>query len=429
MNRLFVVVLLILGLAAVGWAQTTTAAPVAITFTDVLIPDEEVQGKVPTSRLRYVSVDAAVLTAAAEAQVPLAFELFEGVTVTAVPSLLMDLDGGEAGRSWVWHGRAPDRPFSDITFSLHEGALMATLHLTDVLYRIRPVGNGVHRLEQLPLGYLGGLPPIAPPEAAVLADEFAADEGLDVLVDDGSVVEVLVLYTTAVRNALGGTAEAQALVNLAVAETNMGYANSGVRFRLNLAHTVETSYVENGDFSSELTHLYEMGDGFLDDVHALRDAHYADVVVLLIDGQAYCGLAYTMQTPSQTFARAAFSVVDYTCATGYYSFGHEIGHNMGSQHDRDNAGSGMFAYSHGYRHPGALFRTVMAYNCPTGCPRVNYWSNPSVFYSGQPTGLMSLADNVRSLNRVATVVANFRARPAPPPVLDEVLYLPVVVRP
>ena len=32
------------------------------------------------------------------------------------------------------------------------------------------------------------------------------------------------------------------------------------------------------------------------------------------------------------------------------------------------------------------FRTVMAYNCPGGCPRVLHWSNPDMEYGGQPLG-------------------------------------------
>ena len=60
------------------------------------------------------------------------------------------------------------------------------------------------------------------------------------------------------------------------------------------------------------------------------------------------------------FASSAFSVVERGCATGYYSFGHELGHNMGLNHAReDSVGTGAYSYSYGYKWTG--YRTVMAY--------------------------------------------------------------------
>ena len=121
-----------------------------------------------------------------------------------------------------------------------------------------------------------------------------------------------------------------------------------------------------------------------------------------------------MTSVAPYFESYAFSVVGWRCATGYYSFAHEMGHNMGSHHDRANAsGPGAYDYSHGYQAPDEAFRTIMAYNCPGECPRVNYWSNPAVSYGGQPTGVVHTApdsaDNRRSLNNTAYTVANFRS--------------------
>ena len=63
-------------------------------------------------------------------------------------------------------------------------------------------------------------------------------------------------------------------------------------------------------------------------IHRL-DQHGADLVSLLQDSPQYCGLAYRMATESTSFASSAFSIVHHSCATGYYSFAHEIGHTMG----------------------------------------------------------------------------------------------------
>ena len=81
---------------------------------------------------------------------------------------------------------------------------------------------------------------------------------------------------------------------------------------------------------------------YLDEVPTLRDTHRADVVSLIGSGydvgRGACGIAYLMSGNSPLFAPYAYSVVDVTCMTGYYSFGHEIGHNMGLNHARGRPG-------------------------------------------------------------------------------------------
>jgi len=103
-------------------------------------------------------------------------------------------------------------------------------------------------------------------------------------------------------------------------------------------------------------------------------------------------------------------VVNHSCATGYYSFGHELGHNQGLHHDPATAGgsSSVFPYAFGYQDPFGDFRTIMAYNCPGGCVRVNHFSNPDILFNGEPTGDASQSNNARALDETASVVASFR---------------------
>ena len=208
------------------------------------------------------------------------------------------------------------------------------------------------------------------------------------------------------------------LIHLAVAETNQGYANSNVIQRLRLVHAYEVNYAEGigkDGFENALSDVAGASDLYMNEIHALRDKYGADLVSLWIDNDYACGLGYLMTSTAGDFSSNAFTVCHYTCATGYYSFAHEMGHNQGCHHDRANAvGNGVYSYSYGFQQVAAdpLFRTIMAYNCVSGCTRVNYWSNPSVSYTGYPTGIVSTdpeaADNHLSLNNTRAIAANWR---------------------
>jgi hypothetical protein len=81
----------------------------------------------------------------------------------------------------------------------------------------------------------------------------------------------------------------------------------------------------------------------------------------------------------------------------------------------------LFEYSFGYQAPDQAFRTIMAYDCPNVCPRIQYFSNPNVIYQGQPTGIDygqnpgQAADNARSINESLSTVANWRVKTVPLP--------------
>ena len=100
-----------------------------------------------------------------------------------------------------------------------------------------------------------------------------------------------------------------------------------------------------------------------------------------------------------------------------YTLIHEIGHNFGNHHSRnqDNnaapASGGIFEYSTGWRldDNGDHYATVMTYN--EDDPGIPYFSNPNVSYSGVPTGsyngIHAPADNTRSMNEMKSVIADY----------------------
>jgi hypothetical protein len=253
-----------------------------------------------------------------------------------------------------------------------------------------------------------------------------SSEARDLLNDLGGNLDVLVVWTSNAecRNsglATGCTRTAttagnmRSLINLAVTETNTAYDLSGVDTQLNLVHATHVgAYTEvSGDaFSQALNHITSTTDGVIDHVHTLREQYGADLVAMIIDDAQYCGLAWL--GPSKG---SMFSVTAWNCATGYYSFGHEIGHNLGCNHDKGTKGACSDSnYNYGWRDPNANFRSILAYNCKSGqcdnnagggCTRVQRFSNPNFLYNGSPIG-NAQHDNARRINDVkATVAAYF----------------------
>ena len=251
-----------------------------------------------------------------------------------------------------------------------------------------------------------------------------------------STIDVMVVWTKEAECAQSSMAKGctltsttsnrmMALIELAVEETNTAYLSSGVKAQLNLVHAYrDPNYVEatTGDaFGTALSHISNPSDGVMDNVHTLRDQYGADMVAMIIANPKYCGLAYVGPSSS-----SMFSVTKYSCATGYYSFGHELGHNMGLSHDRGSTNSctsNLNKYNYGYRDPASQFRSIMAYNCQVGacdyvsgtagCNRVQMFSNVEYRYAGKAIG-SSIANSARVINENRVAIAAYKPTKTPP---------------
>jgi len=228
-----------------------------------------------------------------------------------------------------------------------------------------------------------------------------------------TTIDVLVVYTPAVTAAITDVA---GLIQLAIDETNTSYSNSGVNATLRSVYSSEVSYSEAGrTYQQHVAALQSPSDGIMDIVHTWRNQYSADVVVLLVNDAAFCGLASRILASQTT----AFAAVYWDCATGYYSFAHEIGHLQGARHDRFvDATNTPFAYGHGYVDPTNFnWRTIMAYRdaCVASaghdCTRVQYWSNPGVTFppTGQAMGTTTYEHDARVLDETKITIANFRS--------------------
>lgn len=424
--RMGLAVLICLGLlVALPWGMNCSAATNDL-FLEATLPDRLGQADLPfVKRSRVVQVNWQAL---GTEKVPVGagseirsvrLNLFLDTTYTAGVRQTAITGNGEI----IWQGGLEGTPGSEVILVMKGSLLVGNVSFPGGRFQIRFLEDGFHRIREVdPNGFPKEKDPVPILTVEDLAQTVPEKKNLSVFfqrlflpsIFKPPIADVMVGYTPAARAAAGGVSAINALIALAVSETNTGYANSGVDQRINLVHTMEVSYSEAFfDWDVTLDRLQRTNDGFMDEVHPLRDAHQADLVVVLVNDGQFCGLGYIMTTPAISFAPFGFSLVNWECATGNFSLAHETGHNMGSEHDRANAGgSGSYPYSFGYQAPDRSFRTIMAYDCPGGCPRVNHWSNPEVLYVGQPTGVVSTspvsADNRRSLNNTAPFVCNFR---------------------
>lgn len=289
-------------------------------------------------------------------------------------------------------------PINTVMLVKSGNTITGNVHFNGEWYKIRPLRTGGHAIVAV---NHAAMPPDHPKEYAKLpVTPMPPKDPLD---KADTVIRVMVHYTSSAASASGNI---NALIDLAVAEANQGYTNSAVFIDLILAHKSQVTYTQSGSFSTDLSRYRGTSDGYMDSVHTTRNSVAADVALLVINNSSSCGLASGIGSTAST----AFADAHWDCITGYYSFAHEIGHLQSARHDpATDPSTSPYSYGHGYRYTGnPSWRTIMAYNCPAGCPRLNYWSNPSILYNGLPMGTSTQSDNERVLNNTRATVAAFR---------------------
>ena len=181
-----------------------------------------------------------------------------------------------------------------LTLVANGDIVVGTVRVRAATYSIRTIGSGVIAIRQvdplsmerqgddvaMPPTVIGVRPdrigPIRTPSR--VPDAAAPSRGGR---EDGSQIDVLVVYTPAARAAWGSRRRIEAAIDLQAADVNQAYRQSGVVQRIRVVHTAEVAYRERGRSSIDvLEHLRGKGDGYMDRVHALRDQYAADIVSL-----------------------------------------------------------------------------------------------------------------------------------------------------
>jgi len=325
---------------------------------------------------------------------------------------------------FTWSGQLLGPVPGSVLITVFGDSVAGRISSDGQLFEINPAPGGRATIEEIDLDQL---PPHADPqvpdepaEGELLGGELLNGTNMEpapaTAADTGDTIDLMVVYTQAARARYGASGIQAKIIN-AVDALNNANANSAINARFRLVHMAEVDYTETGDMSTALSRLKNKTDGYMDNVHALRDQYGADIVSLINEDNNKCGTAYVMTSGywlSNNMEQLAFNVTFSSCMSSE-TMSHEIGHNEGCAHDRANAGSGSYDYSYGHRDTTTGFRTIMSYACSGGaCPRVNHFSNPNVDYNGAPTGIdhnvdpVNSADNARSLNNNETIVANWR---------------------
>ncbi len=348
-----------------------------------------------------------------------------------------------SGGGYVWTGMVEGAAHSTVNLVVKDGLLAGDIWLPQGgVYQIRPATGKLHVIRQINTSVVPdeGDDALTPPAELItqgLRRESPA--GAQATTEDGSIIDIMVVYTPGARQAAGGTAGVELEIDANIAISNVSFANSGMSPRLRLVHTAEVDYVEADSPVTDLYRISLKDDGFMDHVHALRDTVHADLVVLLVnsrDGNPR-GVAWLLPSLDASWADATgFSVSAVEYSVPFLVVPHEIGHNMGADHDwyaDDDPFDQVHTYGHGQVGLEGGWATIMAYRglCArhgVPCDRLPYWSSPDLTREGMPMGVapgtdLSCtrdnpnnppcdADNRLTLSQAASTIANYRRAPS-----------------
>ena len=188
---------------------------------------------------------------------------------------------------------------------------------------------------------------LSPEDAPTLIPPMARDTK-----DASAVVNysVMLYYTQEVED---NVADLDGFFDQMLAETNQGERNAVIQIRCYCQKSF-SGYIQSDvpvrltKFCIEKATMDEMP--FAPDsasvLHAFRkmkgsDAalrNTADAAALIVMNLPSCGAAYLYAYDNGL----TFSVTKKSCATGYYSFGHEIAHNFGCGHNKEVATNNVY---------------------------------------------------------------------------------------
>ena len=233
-----------------------------------------------------------------------------------------------------------------------------------------------------------------------------------------ATIDIMVVFDTTAKTWVDKNGGMNLLAVDAVARLNQATANSNVNLTFRLVHAAEVSYTHD-TLSRDLSRL-QAGTSGLSVVHSWRNTYGADVVVMLVDtgsASGTVGLGYLLNTyagtPDYAYSVCAIRSVDIS-----HTMTHEVGHNLGCHHSKDQKSdpgpnSYLNDYSAGWYFTGTnriAYHTIMAYsNDGYGKTYVEapLFSTPLESYQGTVAGDAADGDNSRNIRETMDIVAAY----------------------
>jgi len=430
---------------AVGLPTAAAAAPAAApprveaaTFADIdpgVAPSARTVQAAVAKRQRIVHIDAASLRrsfdeSAATGKV-LVMTMFPGQPTSVLP-----VHAGDVGtiRHYTWSGvtrTANGVQDGFATFTIVGTNVMGEIRGTKTRQRIVPLdGKGAHLVEEVDGSTV---PPIvegpgdadrgshhqetgpspspttttttttnASPSSAGAAPTRRTSDPVDGATTQAAAtpatLDIIIGYTALADQQTNGWIGVWMLYYIDVA--NQVFANSGVNAQLNLVQSVQVPYTEGPTAHDDFVALQSSPQ--LAQLRGLRLATRSDLLSLFswhgTDCYGEANMPNSLTQSPGWFARTLINVA----SCDQFLLAHEIGHNLGANHDQAHAGTSLQPYAYGYRDVAHSFLDVMASSsdgCGT-CTRVPYYSTPHRTYNGYPVGNASNADNARMINEM-----------------------------
>ena len=336
--------------------------------------------------------------------------------------------------------RAADQDGNKISFSMQAGLLVGSIETASGVYRL-----GMHdgQNNMLMPSYLRDLTPVKLDEDFLIPERSRIEESERLQSNNSAtasskqdpIIDLMYVYTDAYANDHGGALGAQ--MAQITNEINSYLEESGVAGRFRLVHTQKINYPNSNPTFTALESLTQ-NTGAFSEISNIRNSFGADLVVLLRKftiehfNENICGLAWLngLSFDAQTGVFVGLGDIPRSDSAFGYSvvhqgiipsvsfcdssvLAHEIGHNMGLNHDVQNlsaetSAGGVFPYSKGYFVTNK-FHTIMS-NTFTG-ERQFEFSNPNQFCQGLVCGVSGNGSNsanaALSLTNVFPSVAAF----------------------
>lgn len=249
-------------------------------------------------------------------------------------------------------------------------------------------------------------------------------------VDDSVTIDLLMVYSDAAEQwaqSAGAVTDIDDAIAQAMLQAQAVLDNSFTGIELRLVYVHKTDYTGDDSNTSAGDHLRRLTqnpdspifapedgyDGYMEEVHGLREQYGADLVALLLSEPNTGGIAWRLSSTGGS-PYLGFSVNRIQQSNLGYTLIHEIGHNMGNVHSRtqnQNAASesgGLFHYSVGYQNQGNNFHTIMAY--ADGLQEAPLFSSPDLTFNGVPAGTnnsQTPENNTRSVKEIKRTISNY----------------------